>query len=66
MLIPHGFSSGIEAHVRNDDQFVCRADILSHVRRRTERDGVVLTFGSDQPALRVVSLEASVVIDNMP
>jgi len=64
VLLPPGFRSGLVVNVGNDDRFVCRADIQSQFTRRTEVDRIVLTCGLDHPALRLTSLERTVVIDN--
>jgi len=55
ILFPPRYESPFEAIADRPDQFVCRADIAPHVRRR-DRDGlVVFVYGLGDPVLRFVS-----------
>ncbi len=64
VVLPRGFVSPLEALVKNDAALVCRADIRSKIDRRQGRGGVVFSYGTGDPVLRLLSLTEAVVIDN--
>lgn len=64
LLLPAGFVSPLEAVVKNDASFVCRADIRSKISRREGHGGVVFSYGYGEPAIRLLSLTEGVLIYN--
>ncbi len=66
ILFPHGFTSPFDVTVGRDDQFVCRADIRSHFRRREQPGRLLHEYGSGDRVLHFVCMDGAVTIDNTP
>jgi len=64
VLLPAGFKTGFQVEVRNKGAFVCRVDIRDQIAYRKEKGRAVFTFGSGPPALRLISKDGPVVMDN--
>jgi hypothetical protein len=70
VLIPIRFRTPFTAEVNRAEDFICRADICSQVKREKQGTRFVFTFGGDGGAepnrLQLRSAESTVVIDNAP
>jgi hypothetical protein len=67
-LMPLGFETRFQAVVDRRSDFICRADICSHVRERRENGLYTFTYGddgsTDRPPVWLRSENSTVVIDN--
>ena len=65
VLLPPGFATSFEATVANQSDFVCRADIKTHISHSKQHGRSVYRFGDDLPAIRLISAGGPIVIDNL-